>query len=118
LRYGSPTTYKLSYSSFIGAELFTENNVKRRNFLAVLFGGAATLNMSPGARAQPAMPVIGLLCGGTAETDAYRLNAFKQGLSEGGYTEGRNVAFEYRWAELHYDRLPALATELDSARST
>lgn len=64
------------------------------------------------ARAQPATPIIGLLCGGTAETDADRLNAFRQGLAEGGYNEGRTVAFEYRWAEQHYDRFPALAIEL------
>jgi putative tryptophan/tyrosine transport system substrate-binding protein len=86
--------------------------MRRRELLALACGAAASAAASLRLRAQPTMPVIGLLCGGTAETDAYRLNAFKQGLSEGGYNEGRNVAFEYRWAELHYDRLPALATEL------
>jgi putative ABC transport system substrate-binding protein len=85
----------------------------RPDFITPVVGGAIAVDLlALVTRAQPAMPVIGLLCGGTAETDAYRLNAFKQGLSEGGYNEGRHVAFAYRWAELHYDRLPALATAI------
>jgi putative ABC transport system substrate-binding protein len=55
------------------------------------------------------MPVIGLLAGAF---DAGRLRAFRQGLSETGYVDGRNVAIEYRSAEGHYDRLPALAADL------
>jgi putative tryptophan/tyrosine transport system substrate-binding protein len=56
--------------------------------------------------------VIGLLCGGTPESDADRLTAFRRGLNEAGYTEDRNVTFDYRWADQQYDRLPGLAAEL------
>ena len=66
--------------------------MRRRELLTFACGAAASAAAPLRLRAQPTMPVIGLLCGGTAETDAYRLNAFKQGLSEGGYNEGRNVA--------------------------
>jgi putative ABC transport system substrate-binding protein len=85
-------------------------DMRRREFFALL-GGAATWPLV--ARAQPsAMPVIGLLSGGTPEAEASNVSAFRQGLGETGYVEGRNVAFEFRWAEGHYDRLPALAAEL------
>jgi putative ABC transport system substrate-binding protein len=56
--------------------------------------------------------VIGVLCGGTPESDAYRISAFRSGLREAGYLEGQNVLFEYRCAEQHYDRLQALAADL------
>jgi putative tryptophan/tyrosine transport system substrate-binding protein len=83
--------------------------VKRREFIAALGGAAAWPVM---ARAQQPMPVIGLLGSETPEFDAFRVNAFRQGLSETGYVEGRNVGFEYHWADNQYDRLPALATLL------
>ncbi len=58
------------------------------------------------------MPVIGFLGAGSPKSDAFRVVAVRKGLIEAGYVEGRNVAFEYRWAEDQYERLPALAAEL------
>jgi putative ABC transport system substrate-binding protein len=60
--------------------------------------------------------VIGFLGPGSAQSDAYRVTAFRRGLSEAGLVEGQNFTIEYRWAEGHYDRLPALATELVDRR--
>ena len=71
------------------------------------------------AFAQPlARPVVGVLCGGTPETDAYRISAFRHGLREAGYIEGQNVLFEYRCAEQHYDRLASLAADLVARKVT
>jgi putative ABC transport system substrate-binding protein len=84
--------------------------MRRRDFIA-LMGSAAAWTLP--ARAQrPAMPVIGYLGSESPEPYASRLRAFRDGLAESGYVEGRNVAIEYRWAEGQYRRLPALATEL------
>jgi putative ABC transport system substrate-binding protein len=67
---------------------------------------------------QPTMPVVGFLCGTSPEKFTDSLRAFRQGLSEIGYVEDRNVAIEIRWAEDHSDRLPALAADLVHRRVT
>jgi putative ABC transport system substrate-binding protein len=84
--------------------------MRRREF-TLLLGGAMTAARA--LRAQPkAMPVIGYLSGGAPGPYAPFVAAFREGLSETGYVEGRNLTIEYRWAEGRYDRLPALAADL------
>ena len=86
--------------------------MRRRDFVTAL-AGAAAYPLLVGAQ-KKAMPVIGFLSG--AGSDGYTpfVAAFRQGLSEAGYVEGQNVAIEYRWADGHYERLPALAAEFVS----
>jgi putative tryptophan/tyrosine transport system substrate-binding protein len=83
----------------------------RRTFIGSVAGGLLAAPLA--ARAQKlAMPVIGFLGSASLTQWASFVAAFRQGLNETGYVEGKNVAIEFRWAEGHYDRLPALASEL------
>src|SRR5690348_122630 len=81
----------------------------RRRELLALVGSAVTWPRALYAQQKP-MPVIGFLGIGSQSTP--NLPAFHQGLSQTGYVEGKNLAIEYRWAELRYERLPALAADL------
>ena len=82
--------------------------MRRRDFI---IGGAATWAF-PALGQQSAIPVIGYLGPESPERFASRVAAFREGLAEAGYVEGRNVAIEFRWADGQYSRLPALAADL------
>jgi putative ABC transport system substrate-binding protein len=86
--------------------------MKRRDLITLL-GGAAAWPAAARAQQQVAMPVIGYLAIGTRDAQReLNLTAFRRGLAETGYVEGRNLAIDYRWTEGHQDRLPQLASEL------
>ena len=87
----------------------------RRQFIAIIGGGAASWPLAARAQQQP-MPVIGYLNNGSPESDVPRLTGLRRGLSQTGYIEGRNLVIEYRWAGNQADRLPALAADLVQLR--
>jgi putative ABC transport system substrate-binding protein len=85
--------------------------IYRREFI-MLLGGAACVSLPTAQAQQRAVRTIGYLSPRTAEVEKEFLAAFRQGLSETGHVEGRNLAVEYRWAEGRYERLPTFAAEL------
>ena len=89
--------------------------MRRREFIG-LVGGAAVLWPLAGRAQQPGMPLIGYFSARSPESDVPMLAAFREGLKEAGYIEGKNVAIEFRWGLGQYDRLPALAEDLVTRR--
>jgi hypothetical protein len=88
--------------------------MKRREFITLLGGAAATWPLA--ARAQPKIPRVGFMGNSTAALEANLVSAFRDGLRERGYEEGRNIIIEYRWADGKYERFPALVAEHITAK--
>src|SRR6186997_938945 len=91
--------------------------MRRREFLGAI-GSVAAWPLAAWAQ-QPAMPLIGFLHGGSQREWAHLIEAFRQGLSQAGFVEGRNIAaIEFRWAQGQFDRLPGMATDLVNRQPT
>ncbi len=90
--------------------------MRRREFITLLGGAGAALPVALAQAQQPELPVVGFLFGTTKESALPYLPGLHRGLKEIGYTEGQNVAVQYRWADMNFDRLPALADELVQRR--
>ncbi|MGC2055249.1 MAG: ABC transporter substrate-binding protein [Pseudolabrys sp.] len=89
--------------------------MQRREFIKAIAGSAVVWPLAARAQ-QSAMPVIGVLLGVSAAQWADRMVGFHQGLRETGYSEGRNVTIEYRWADGQFERLPTMAADLVSRK--
>src|SRR5437879_10851292 len=89
----------------------TGRALRRRDFMMLLAGAMTAWPLAARGQ-QKAIPVIGFLSSASAEGFAPILPAFRDGLKEAGYVEGRNVAIEFAWAAGQYDKLPALADDL------
>ena len=89
-------------------------DMERREFIALIGGGILLLaaKLKRARAQQPSIPVIGFLSGFSPAGGEVTLAAFRQGLSDTGFVEHRNIGIEYRWAEGRYDRLPAMAADL------
>jgi hypothetical protein len=85
--------------------------MQRRDFIKGIVGSAGALPLAARAQ-QAAMPIIGFLHSGSLEQNGQHLAAYRKGLSDAGFVEGKNAAIEFRWAEGHEDRLPAFAADL------
>ena len=108
------TSFSSGCAPVLGRIRLQRDQLNRRSFIAFL-GGA--LAWSDDVRSQePRVPVIGFLNFGSSDQFAPFLDAFRQGLNDGGYVEGRNVAIEYRWANGQFARLPELAADLARRR--
>jgi putative tryptophan/tyrosine transport system substrate-binding protein len=90
--------------------------MRRREFIAGL--GSAALWPLVAQAQQPVIPIVGFLNSQSAQNYQLQLAAFLDGLTEAGYVDGRNVKIEYRWAENHSDRLPALMADLVEKKAT
>src|ERR1700681_1888230 len=85
--------------------------MRRRNFIAGL-GGAAVAWPFVARAQQPTLPVVAYVSGGSADASVGNVAAFRKGLRETGYVEGRSVTVEYHWLEGRYDLMPALMADL------
>src|SRR4051812_50026809 len=92
-----------------------ENEMRRRDFVGLVGGGALSWSLQAHAQ-QAGMPVIGFLSARSPVEAVAAFRAFHEGLAQNGYSEGKNVAFEYRWADGRYERLPEMAVEIAGGR--